>query len=455
MLREVHNFLDDSLEDEEAIRLGGLRVFCTIDSRLQRAAEEGLDEHLSSLEQRSGWQHPKRTDHAGKDLQFTDYVQGAVVSIDNQTGGILAYVGGRSFNESPFNRAVLARRQVRSTFKPFIYAVAFDRRGLLPGTYVDDGPIRFPDNGRVWSPRNYDGTYQGNKPAAWGLIKSRNTMAVRVGQIAGMDNVKGLTDALYFGEIPESPVSYLGAFESTPMTLTSAYSTFAAGGKNFAPYLIDRIENSAGKVLFKNQVRGDRIFRESVAWMTTDILGKAVDEGTGQSARSTYGYTTPAYGKTGTTNDNKDAWFVGFTDKITTGVWIGLDNPKTIMYKGTGSSLALPVWVRVMQTADEAGYQGEAIAPPEGTELVYLCRECGLEATSRTPEEHIYQMLVPPDLRPTERCKGHDTMDNIFTRTSEWYRQRREEAFRPAEESREEKPVVNAFKRFGDWIMNR
>ena len=451
VLQEIHNFLDDSLRDRDAIKLGGLRVYCTIDSRLQKAAEEGLEKHLTALESRSGWKHPKRSDYSGKERRMTNYIQGAVVSMDNKTGGILAYVGGRSFNESPFNRAVSAKRQAGSTFKPFVYAVAFDRGGLLPGTYISDDPIQYKqDNGRIWSPKNYDGTFQGNKPAAWGLIKSRNTMSIRVGEKAGMENVQELADALEFGAIPESPVSYLGAFEATPMTMTSAYSTFATKGTNYEPFLIERIENSAGKVLFQNDVRGVLIFRESVAWMTSDVLGKVFSEGTARSARSTYGYTAPAYGKTGTTNDNKDGWFVGFTDKVTTGVWVGLDNPKPVMYKGTGSSLALPVWCSVMNEAEKAGYQGEPIPPPAGTTTVHLCRQCGLIASRRTTDVDVYQMDLPSDLRPHGSCAGHQRF-NIFTKSPEWYRQQRE-ARNPGTR---DAPVADALKRFGNWLFNR
>ena len=444
-LQEIHNFLSDALEGEETIKQGGLRVYCTIDSKLQKAAEEALENHLRSLENRSGWNHPKRGASTGKDRKMTDYVQGAVVSIDNSNGGILAYIGGRSFNESPFNRAVHAKRQAGSTFKPFIYAVAFDRANLLPGTYVSDGPIQYrQENGRIWSPKNYDGTYQGNKPAAFGLIKSRNTMSIRVGQMAGMNNVHELAEALYFGSIPNSPVSYLGAFETTPLTMTSAYSTFATGGTNFNPYMIERIENSDGDVLFQNKVRGEVIFRESVAWMTTDVLGKVFSEGTAQSARSSHGYKTAAYGKTGTTNDNKDGWFVGFTDKITTGVWVGLDNPKTVMYKGTGSSLALPVWSSLMKTADEIGYQGEPIEPPKGTAEVHLCRECGLNASRRTTDQEVYRMQLPPDLRPRGACAGHQPF-SIFSKSPDWYKQDRNRG-RPSGQPTD-RPVVDFFRR--------
>ncbi len=401
-LQTVFDLLSDFLDPED-IEIGGLKIQTTLDSALQTAAEKALDSHLSSIESRSGFQHPPRSSHHKG--QATRYLQGAVVSLDNSNGGILALVGGRSFGESSFNRAYQARRQAGSTFKPFVYATAFEQTDLLPGAYVSDDPIRMTHNGGpVWSPKNSDGTFIGLQPAAIGLIRSRNTMSIRVGQIGGLQEVRGLANTLKFGEIPDSPVVFLGAFETTPMTMTSAFSTFAAKGVNFAPFLIEKIENTEGKLLYQNQIKGNRVLRESTAWLTSDILGKVMDEGTGTSARRD-GYKAPAYGKTGTTNDYRDAWFVGFTDKITTGVWVGLDQPKTIMNKGYGSTLALPVWTKVMKEAETAGYPGALIPVPPGTENTVLCRECGKLGGNRTV--YGYQMNLPADLRPRGTCRGH------------------------------------------------
>ncbi|NLT72000.1 MAG: hypothetical protein GXX91_15090, partial [Verrucomicrobiaceae bacterium] len=317
-LQAVFDLLADYLEPH-LIETGGLKIHTTVDTALQKTAEEALDAHLTSIEKRPGYPHPPRRAHQkGKD---TRYLQGAVVSIDNRTGAILALVGGRDFGESPYNRAYRARRQVGSTFKPFVYAVAFDRGGLLPGAFISDDAIRLQTGGGApWAPRNSDGQFTGLHPAALGLIRSRNTMSVRVGLVAGLDNVRSLARVLKFGEIPASPVISLGAFETTPVTITSAYSTFAAKGVNLMPYLIERIEHQDGSILYQNQVRGRPVFPESVSWLTSDILAKVLDEGTATAARKA-GYQAPASGKTGTTNNYVDAWFVGYTDKVTTGVW--------------------------------------------------------------------------------------------------------------------------------------
>lgn len=409
ILQTVFDLLESRLENPEDIKLGGFRVYTTIDSDLQSAAEKALNDHLTKIEKRSGFPHPPKSAH--KEGEATKYVQGAVISLDNKSGAIRAIVGGRDYSDSSYNRAYMAKRQAGSTFKPLVYAVAIDRGGLLPGAYVSDDPIRIDTGGGpVWSPQNSDGTFSGLQPAAIGLIKSRNTMSVRVGQIAGLDNVRSLASALKFGELPNSPVIYLGAFETNPLTMTSAYSTFPSGGINYTPYLIQKIERRDGEVFDEHQINGVDIFPESVAFVTSDMLGKVMDEGTGRGARSA-GYKAPAYGKTGTTNDYKDAWFVGYTDKITTGVWVGTDQPKTIMNRGYGSTLALPVWTEVMKEAEKCGFQAEAIAPPEGTQNVVLCRECGLLQGRRT--RNPYQMPLPPDLKPRATCRGHGF--NLFT----------------------------------------
>jgi penicillin-binding protein 1A len=410
VLETVFDLLESRLQDPEDIKLGGFRIYTTIDSDLQASAEKALDEHLTEIENRPGFAHPPRRSHeAGK---ATRYLQGSVTTLDNSSGAIRAIVGGRSFKDSTFNRSYQAKRQAGSTFKPFVYAVAMDRGGMLPGVYVSDDPIRIETGGGpVWSPKNSDGAFTGLQPAAIGLIQSRNTMSIRVGQIAGLGNVRSLAAALKFGEIPNSPVVFLGAFETNPLTMTSAFSTLAAGGINYSPYLIRKIERRDGEVFDEHEVNGVNIFPESVSFVTSDILSKVMDEGTGRGARNA-GYKAPAYGKTGTTNDYVDAWFVGYTDKLTTGVWVGLDQPKTIMNKGYGSTLALPIWTEVMKTAETCGFPGEKIAPPPGTVDTVLCRECGLLQGRKT--RNPYQMPLPPDLRPRGTCRGHG-LGGLFT----------------------------------------
>lgn len=410
VLQTVFDLLDNFPElTEEEVKAGGLKIYTTIDSKMQASAEKALDDHLTKIENRSGFRHPSRAQH--KKGESTKYLQGAVFSVDNANGNILAMAGGRNFGDSSFDRTRFAQRQVGSTFKPFVYAVAFDRTPLLPGAYVSDDAIRIQTGGGPdWTPKNSDGTFRGLQPAAIGLIDSRNTMSVRVGQIAGIGNIRSMARALKFGDIPDSPVIALGAFESSLSTLTIAYSTFPAKGINYAPRLITKIELPTGETKHEVPVLPTRIFPEDVSYITSDIMAQVMDKGTGAGARR-LGYKAPAYGKTGTTNDYRDAWFVGFTDKVTTGVWVGLDQPKTIMSRGYGSTLALPIWTEVMKSAETVGFPGAKISPPPNTEPRLICRECSLNASNRT--EHYYQMDLPDGLRPSATCRGHGL--GIFT----------------------------------------
>lgn len=403
VVQKVYEDLSGFLKPEE-VSLGGLRIRTTIDIRLQNAAQRSLQGHLAEVEQKPGFPHPPMEPGDGE-AQETAYLQGAVVVLENATGGILALVGGRDYDDSPFDRACDARRQVGSTFKPFVYAQAF-ATGLRPGTLVSDGPIDLPmEGGQRWRPENSDGTFGGPTPAEMGLIRSRNTMSVRVGQLAGWERVVQLArGAGLLSPMPNTPVMYLGAFECDPLTLTSAYSVFASLGVKRVPHLIDQIETAEGKVLYRHAPSAAEVMRPSVAWLTASVLGKVMDQGTAKAARE-LGYQAPCYGKTGTTNDYRDAWFAGFTDKVTCGVWVGLDRPQTIMKRGYGSALALPVWTGVMKEAELAGFPAAAIPPPVPLAEVRLCRECGLLESWRSVEP--YACRLPRDLVPAGTCSGH------------------------------------------------
>lgn len=403
VVQQVYDDLSGFLKPEQ-ISLGGLRIHTTIDSRLQGAAQRSLQTHLAAIEKRPGYPHPVMEPGEEESSQ-TPYLQGAVVALDNASGGILALVGGRDYDDSSFNRALHAQRQVGSTFKPFVYAEGF-ARGLRPGTLVSDGAIDLPiDGGKRWRPENSDGTFGGPTPAEQGLIRSRNTMSVRVGQVAGWEAVAQLAKGAGIqADLPSTPVLYLGAFECDPLTLTSAYSVLANLGVKRWPYLIESIENAAGETLYRHVALQTAVLSPSVAWLTDSVLEKAVNEGTGRAARE-LGYKAPCYGKTGTTNDYHDAWFAGFTDKITCGVWVGLDRPQTIMKRGYGSALALPVWIGVMMEAEKAGFTAEPIPPPSPLVDVRLCRECGLVEGWRSIDP--YSCRLPRDLVSTQACTGH------------------------------------------------
>ena len=289
---------------------------------LQARAEKAVDAHLRKVEARAGYAHPKKADfsaQAREEEQQPPYLQGALVVIDNRSGGIRALVGGRDFAESKYNRAILpqAARQVGSTFKPFVYAAAF-ARGLLPGAAIDDGPIA---RGEVraatnWTPDNSDGAHKGVLRAEEGLIQSRNTMTVRVGEFAGLPTIaQGLQSLPVSMRSRKQPSIYLGAFETTVAELTSAYTVFPNNGMRRQSYMIERIDDAAGEIIYRAAHVTRAAMDPGVSWLTTGVLAKVMDHGTGSTAK-TLGFAKPSAGKTGTTNDYHDAWFVGFTTSL-------------------------------------------------------------------------------------------------------------------------------------------
>ncbi|MDD5348953.1 MAG: PBP1A family penicillin-binding protein [Chthoniobacteraceae bacterium] len=349
--------------DSDQLAAGGLRVYTTLDPALQKTAEAALDAELTKVEERPGYAHPKRADFGGRTdgAAKTPYLQGALLMLDNATGGIRAIVGGRNYAESTYNR-VYARRPVGSTFKPFVYAAAYASGRLTPTTPVSDDPIRRREIAGApnWTPGNSDGTFRGLLPAEEGLVLSRNTMSARVGNLAGLDAVRGVANAAGLGPAPEFPSIYLGSFECSLRDLVSAYTLFPNGGVRRQPYLISRVEDARGKTIYQASAQETRALSPGVCWMVTAGLQKVMERGTGASAN----FRGTVAGKTGTTNDYKDAWFVGYTRTLTCGVWVGLDEPAPIAPHGYGAALALPVWCDVMNAASER-YASRGFAQPE------------------------------------------------------------------------------------------
>ena len=349
----------DTLLESDQMEQGGLKVYTTIDPVMQKAAQAAVDGQLRKVEQRPGYRHPTRAQYAGKSLDAesaTPYLQGALVMIDNRTGGIRALVGGRDYSESNFDRALLSKRQMGSTFKPFVYAAAF-ARGLQPTTLIDDGPIKPGELRTVsnWRPQNSDGTNRGEMPAAEGLIQSRNTMSVRVGDYAGLENIQRVASVVGLGDIPNQASVYLGAFEETLRDVTAAYTVFPNDGVRKQAYIVERIDDADGQVLYRAAHVTAPALSASLTGEMTAVMRGVLDHGTAASARA-LGWTRPAAGKTGTTNDYRDAWFVGYTRSLTCGVWVGFDHPQTIAARGYGAALALPIWVEAMNAAPPLRY---------------------------------------------------------------------------------------------------
>ncbi|HEY5954855.1 MAG TPA: PBP1A family penicillin-binding protein [Terrimicrobiaceae bacterium] len=401
---------------KETIDRGGLKIYTTIDRRLQMIAEDSVESKLAGLESSKGWTHPRRASVTEAGSPPADaakpnespYVQGALVAIDNETGGIRAIVGGRNFKESPYNRAVLAKRQIGSTFKPFVYAAAF-RKGMAPGTLVDDSPIREGEIAGVttWSPRNSDGQNDGLQPAALGLIRSRNTMTVRVGEFATRNEVRLLAAKAGFENVPDMPAIYLGAFETTLKDLTAAYTMFPNGGVRRQPYIIESIEDRYGKTIYKATRAELQCIPPDVDYVMNELLRDVIRKGTATVATS-LGLTVPAAGKTGTTDDYKDAWFIGYTTRLTCGVWVGMDRPQRIADRGYGSKLALPIWVDFMQSASAWKYIAQNFAVPGNLQTVQICRSSGAIATPECQAAGTsYQAQLPALMVPRKYCPDH------------------------------------------------
>jgi penicillin-binding protein 1A len=279
------------------------------------------------------------------------YLEGAAIAIDSRTGGIRAVAGGRDYMHSKFNRAVLGRRQVGSAVKPFVYAKAFEN-GLRPGDLVDDNrlyPGELPAAYGRYDPANSDNTYRGELPAGDGLVLSRNTMSVRIGVWTGLDSIRETIIRCGLSRSPPRfPSICLGAFESNLKDLTASYTVFANGGVKLQPYLIERIDDPDGQTIYKATHGKLPVLNPDAARETVSLMQEVVTRGTAARAKQ-FGLRHAAAGKTGTTNDYQDAWFVGFDDQLVCGVWVGFDQPKKIMAGGTGGELALPIWVDIME----------------------------------------------------------------------------------------------------------
>ena len=423
---------------------GGLFIYTTLDPIVQKAAADAVEKQLAKIERQSGFNHPLKSQYRppaeGEDNAMP-YLEGALVAIDNASGGIRALVGGRDYKDSKFNRALPpANRQIGSSFKPFVYTLAF-MHGLLPGAAVSDGPLQ---PGEVqgagdWSPANSDGRYEGIRPVSYGLIHSRNTMSVRVGEFAGLDDTQKVANTLGLGtDIPRGAAIYIGSFETDLKDLTSAYTVFPNAGVRKQSYIIERIDDAGHQPIYRAAHVTLPVLDPGATWMTTQLMQEVMTEGTAASARS-LGFRLPAAGKTGTTNDFKDAWFVGFTTTVTCGVWVGFDQPTTIIPHGYGAALALPVWTEAMLKAADR-YPAERLKPPVATQQATVCSISNAIATSGcVAAGTAYEIDLPVDKIPRGICKVHGGNATVLGRRVEAIEQKAKEVPRS---------IFRSFKRF-------
>ena len=417
----------------------GFRIHTTIDSDLQKVAEDSLRKSLERAEQQPGYNHPTYADFAanfrktkgGANQAAPDYLQGAVIGLNNQTGGILVLVGGRDFEHNQYDRALQARRPAGTAMLPFVYAAAFET-GSYPGSVVDDSPL---DNRAVmiggtsgilgeWGPESADNRYEGAMTARQALAKSKNGATVRIGMDAGLDNVLLLCkNAGIRSPLRPYPAAFLGSSEITLAELALAYTVFPNGGwRPPAIHILERIEEKDGTVVWDAQQdrRKQNVIKPETAYEVHSCLVDALETGTGKAARSEFGLKKfPAAGKTGTAYDFTDALFAGYDSNFTCAVWAGFDKPQKIYRGAFGRQIALPVWVDIMNSAAEH-YPPLEIHRPADLKEVEICWRSGLLATDKcydpvkSPTGDIvqkrttYMEIATPGQMPTEHCNVHE-----------------------------------------------
>lgn len=397
----------------------GYRVYTTLDVGMQRAAQAALDSGFASLERTPGFRHPKYNEikaakKEGQGAQ-TNYLQGAFIAMDPNTGAVRAMIGGRDFRDSKFNRATQAMRQPGSVFKPFVFAAALNS-GLPASQVIMDEPFSMEQvDGTVWTPKNFDPEFRG--PVAYREIlkHSLNIPTIKLGLEVGLEAV--VQQARRMGidtPIPPYPSTSIGAADVIPMQVAEAYSTIATGGYRPTAFMILKVEDADGRVLFEQRPQRTAVMDSANTAILRDMLRTVVDNGTGYSARDpgrgNLPYEIPAAGKTGTNNDATDVWFAGFTPNLTAVVWFGFDQPKTITRTGTGGGLAAPVWGQFMRSV----YYGDKLLPkpepwplPANVVTRQIDRLSGQLAGPNCPTEYVRAELFVNGTEPTAVCELH------------------------------------------------
>ncbi|MDQ3697228.1 MAG: PBP1A family penicillin-binding protein [Gemmatimonadota bacterium] len=396
----------------------GLRVHTTLDADMQLAAERAIEAQLRAVE--SGkygrFRHVTYEKYIAEgatgardaNSPTSPYLQGAFIAMDPRSGAVRALVGGRDFDDSKFNRATQAVRQPGSTFKPIVYADAI-RNGRPPSFVLEDIPLRIPlPEGGDYAPGNYDGKFEGPIPMRRALYLSRNVATVRLGRELGEGSVIDM--ARRFGlttPIPPYPSIHLGAADVYPIEMVGAYTTFATLGTRAAPFAVTRVENAGGEVLWRATPVRSPVLSPEEAWLMVDMLKDVVRRGTAYGAVWAQGFRVPAGGKTGTTNDGSDVWFVGYTPDLVAGVWMGFDRPQKIQANAQGGRLAAPAWTAFMTEVYQRRPAPRDWARPEGITVRQVDRTTGLLPNPFCPPEAIGADYFITGTDPVRECDVH------------------------------------------------
>lgn len=339
---------------EARVEEGGLQVYTTIDPGMQRAADAAVEQSISDIEK--GLTKSKKAQAPAAPLQ------GALISIDPTNGYVRAMVGGRDFRKSAYNRAMNAKRQPGSAFKPFVYAAAVED-GYGPDDMIE-GLFEEPEaTNAAWTPDD-EHLEEDAVTLRDGLRMSSNRAAVRLLDEIGLKRTIRSAKGFGFDDLPVVPSVALGSGEVTLSQITAAYGAFANNGALFHPLLIRKVLDRDGLLLFEDKQEPQQAIRPVTAYLMADMLRGVIDGGTAYGVRQ-MGFSLPAAGKTGTTNDYKDAWFIGFTPTLVTGVWVGYDQPQTIRRNGYAAEIAVPMWTRYMKAATK-GQRASWLDRPRG-----------------------------------------------------------------------------------------
>ena len=380
------------------ITAGGFHVYTTEDPLLQRAAVDALVEGTLTVERRADFRHPTWASAKG----LGDLLEGVVVAVDPFTGDVRALVGGRNYPMAPFNRATRALRQPGSSFKPFVYAKALED-GLSAATIVYDTALALPlPNGDVYSPDNSDNKFLGALTMREALTHSRNPVAVQLAMFEGLDSMAAIAHRAGISTpIAEVPASAIGASVVRPLDYVAAYSVWANLGSTVQPRIVTRVEDAAGRTVYQQVVTPpQQVIDPRVAFIVRDMMRDAAARGTGTAARKAVPSQIDVAGKTGTTNDNVDVWFMGMTPELVAGVWLGFDRPKTITAGAVGGTLAAPIWGAMMARYYASRPAPAAWTPPPGLVTAELDRATGQLATAGTPAERRYTEYFVPGTEP-------------------------------------------------------
>lgn len=390
----------------------GLNVYTTLNTMHQAVIDSTIKKQLPIVQERvTKSLQPWKKKYEVSDSTFAEKskVQIAFMAVDHSNGHILAMVGGRDFDESKFNRAVQAKRQPGSTFKPFLYATALDN-GWTPVDKLINQPVVLTNpDGTRWTPENFDRTFGGLTTLREGLKRSLNLIASRLILEIGPRNVADYAKRIGIStEVRPYPSLAMGSSDVILKDMVTSFGVFANQGVRVEPVAILRIEDRHGNVLWEHRPNRVEVLNRSTAYILSDMLEDVINLGTGGSTRWKWKFQAPAAGKTGTTNDYSDAWFMGFTPRLTAGVWVGLDDHMLKLGRlGTGSETALPFWAQFMKTIyDTLDIPQEKFIQPPGIITLNICNESGEVATNFCPNV-INNEVFKSDSHPAESCPLH------------------------------------------------